>query len=254
MTKNLVIIPTYNEKENIRNITKAVFEKIDTHILIVDDNSPDGTGKIADELAEENEYKGRLFVLHRSKKEGLGKAYVAGFKWALERDYEHIFEMDADFSHNPDYLPLFLEKIKEYDLVIGSRYVKGGGVQNWSFLRMLISKGGSLYSRMILGIPIKDLTGGYKCFRRIVLESIDLDNLLLSGFGFQIEMNYRAYKKGFRVYELPIIFTDRLLGKSKMSQKIFFEALLLVIKLRLKVRETPISLPPAGSSASDKPR
>ncbi len=253
MSENLVIIPTYNEKENIRNITKAVFDRIDTHILIVDDNSPDGTGKIADELSE-NEYKGRLFVLHREKKEGLGKAYVSGFKWALAREYRHIFEMDADFSHNPDYLPLFLEKIKDYDLVIGSRYVKGGGVQNWPFFRMLISKGGSLYSRTILGIPIRDLTGGFKCFRRVVLESIDLDNLLLSGFGFQIEMNYRTYKKGFRVFELPIIFTDRILGKSKMSQKIFFEALLMVIKLRLRVKETPISLPPAGSSASDKPR
>lgn len=253
MSENLVIIPTYNEKENIRNITKAVFEKIDTHILIVDDNSPDGTGKIADELSE-NVYNGKLFVLHRERKEGLGKAYIAGFKWALARNYQYIFEMDADFSHNPDYLPQFLEKIKEYDLVIGSRYVKGGGVQNWPFFRMLISKGGSLYSRTILGIPIKDLTGGYKCFRRIVLESIDLDNLLLSGFGFQIEMNYRAYKKGFRIYELPIIFTDRILGKSKMSQKIFFEALLMVIKLRLKVKETPISLPPADSSASDKPQ
>lgn len=253
MSENLVIIPTYNEKENIRNITKAVFDKIDTHILIVDDNSPDGTGRIADELAE-NEYKGRLFVLHREKKEGLGKAYVAGFKWALSREYRHIFEMDADFSHNPDYLPSFLEKIKEYDLVIGSRYVKGGGVENWPFFRMLISKGGSFYSRMILGIPIRDLTGGFKCFRRVVLESIDLDNLLLSGFGFQIEMTYRAYKKGFKIYELPIIFTDRVLGKSKMSQKIFFEALLMVIKLRLKVKETPISLPPAGPSASDRPQ
>ncbi len=253
MSENLVIIPTYNEKENVNNIIRAVFGKIDTHILIVDDNSPDGTGMIADELAN-GEFKDRLFVLHREKKEGLGKAYVAGFKWALKREYQHIFEMDADFSHNPDYLPQFLEKIKDYDLVIGSRYVKGGGVENWPFIRMLISKGGSLYSRTVLGIPIRDLTGGFKCFRRIVLESIDLDNLLLSGFGFQIEMNYRTYKKGFKVFELPIIFTDRILGKSKMSQKIFFEALLMVIKLRLRVKESPISLPPAGSSASDKPQ
>lgn len=251
MSTNLVIIPTYNEKENLTNIVKAVFAKIDTHILIVDDNSPDGTGELAEELAS-GEFRDRLFVLHREKKEGLGKAYVAGFKWALARDYQHIFEMDADFSHNPDYLPQFLEKIRDYDLVIGSRYVRGGGVENWSFFRMLISRGGSLYSRMVLGIPIRDLTGGFKCFRRIVLESINLDNLFLSGFGFQIEMNYRTYKKGFRVFELPIIFRDRMFGKSKMSQRIFFEALLMVIRLRLRVKETPISLPPAGSSASDR--
>ena len=234
MHKGIIVIPTYNEIENIEIILDKVFSlNLGVDILIVDDNSPDKTYEKVQEIIDNKLYKDALHLMIRENKEGLGKAYVAGFKWCLARKYDFIIEMDADLSHDPKYLPSFLENIKEYDLVIGSRYVQGGGVVNWSLLRKFISFGGSTYARMILGISIKDVTGGFKCFRREVLEAIDLDNIISAGYAFQIEMNYRTILKGFKVKEVPIIFEDRIAGQSKMSKKIFIEALLNVVTLRL---------------------
>ena len=229
--KRLVIIPTYNELENIVNIVLTVLKlRKDYHVLIIDDNSPDGTGKVADDLTRKHD---EVFVIHRPKKEGLGPAYIEGFKWALERGYELIFEMDADFSHNPEHLLWFEKEIPKYDLVIGSRYVKIGGTINWSKYRILISRLGNLYARIITGMPFSDLTSGFKCFQRGVLELIDLDKIKSKGYAFQIETTYRAYKRGFRVKEIPIIFHERRVGKSKLSRQIVFEAVWKVIKLRL---------------------
>lgn len=232
MNKALVCVPTYNEKDNLEPITSAILKaepRVD--ILVVDDNSPDGTGKLADELAAKEP---RIRVLHREKKEGLGRAYLAAFKWALNEGYEYILEMDADFSHDPRYLPVLLNEAEAgADLVLGSRYVEGGGTVNWGVGRQIISKGGSLYARTILGVGIRDLTGGFKCFRRHVLEALNLDSIQTSGYGFQIEMTYRALKRGFNVKEVPIVFEDRRVGQSKMSRKIFLEAFLNVWKLRL---------------------
>ena len=234
MHKGIIVIPTYNEIENIEIILEKVFSlNLGVDILIVDDNSPDKTYEKVQEIIDNKLYKDALHLMIRENKEGLGKAYVAGFKWCLARKYDFIIEMDADLSHDPKYLPSFLENIKEYDLVIGSRYVQGGGVVNWSLLRKFISFGGSTYARTILGISIKDVTGGFKCFRREVLEAIDLDNIISAGYAFQIEMNYRTILKGFKVKEVPIIFEDRIAGQSKMSKKIFIEALLNVVTLRL---------------------
>ena len=234
MYKGIIVIPTYNEIENIESILEKVYAlDLDLDILIVDDNSPDKTYAKVQELIDADLYKGALHLMIRENKEGLGRAYIAGFKWCLERDYSFVIEMDADLSHDPKYLPSFLENIKTYDLVIGSRYVEGGGVVNWSLLRKFISFGGSTYARTILGISIKDVTGGFKCFRREVLEAIDLDKIISAGYAFQIEMNYRTILKGFSVKEVPIVFEDRIAGKSKMSKKIFIEALLNVITLRL---------------------
>ena len=238
MSRGVIVIPTYNEIDNIEVILEKVFSLgLGVDILIVDDNSPDKTYAKVQELIDAETYSGQLHLLIRQKKEGLGRAYVAGFKWCLERDYTFIIEMDADLSHDPKYLPSFIENIKEYDLVIGSRYVKGGGVVNWSLLRKFISFGGSTYARTILGISIKDVTGGFKCFRRDVLEAIDLDNILSAGYAFQIEMTYRTILKGFRVKEVPIVFEDRVAGKSKMSKKIFIEALLNVVTLRMHKKD-----------------
>ena len=238
MSRGVIVIPTYNEIENIEVILEKVFAlDLGVDILIVDDNSPDKTYEKVQEIIDTNTYNGQLHLLIRAQKEGLGKAYVAGFKWCLERDYPFIIEMDADLSHDPKYLPAFIENIKEYDLVIGSRYVAGGGVVNWSPLRKFISFGGSTYARTILGISIKDVTGGFKCFRREVLEAIDLDGIISAGYAFQIEMNYRTILKGFKVKEVPIIFEDRVAGKSKMSKKIFIEALLNVVTLRLNKKQ-----------------
>jgi len=238
MSRGVIVIPTYNEIENIEVILEKVFSLgLGVDILIVDDNSPDKTYAKVQELIDAETYSGQLHLLIRQKKEGLGKAYVAGFKWCLERDYAFIIEMDADLSHDPKYLPSFIENIKEYDLVIGSRYVKGGGVVNWSLLRKFISFGGSTYARTILGISIKDVTGGFKCFKREVLEAIDLDNIMSAGYAFQIEMTYRTILKGFSVKEVPIIFEDRIAGKSKMSKKIFIEALLNVVSLRMHKKD-----------------
>lgn len=231
MNPALVIVPTYNERENLEPITTAILAadpRLD--ILVVDDNSPDGTGQLADALAAKEP---RIKVLHREKKEGLGRAYIAAFKHALTLPYEFIFEMDADFSHDPKYLPHFLEAMNQgADLVLGSRRVTGGGTVNWGLGRQAISAGGSFYARSVLGIDIRDVTGGFKCFRRKVLESIDLDTVKSSGYGFQIELTYRTLRKGFVVKEIPIVFEDRRVGKSKMSRKIFLEALAMVWRLR----------------------
>jgi dolichol-phosphate mannosyltransferase len=228
----LVIVPTYNERDNLPAVIAAVHKHLPIgDLLIVDDNSPDGTGQLADQLAAAD---AQLHVLHRPGKQGLGTAYIAGFHWALEKDYEYIFEMDCDFSHDPAYLPQLLGTAERgADLVLGSRYVRGGGTVNWGPLRKVISRGGSLYARTILGVPVNDLTGGFKCFRRRVLEAIDLDTVSAQGYGFQIEMTYRTLKRGFKVVEVPIVFVDRRVGQSKMSRKIFLEALTLVWRLRL---------------------
>lgn len=229
--KTLVIIPTYNEKENIGQIVPQILEKdLSIDILIVDDNSPDGTGKIADEMAEENP---RMRVLHREKKAGLGTAYKAGFRYALENGYDYVFEMDADFSHDPKYVPDFLEAIKEADLVLGSRYISGVNVINWPISRLLLSYYANVYTRWVTGLPVKDATGGFKCFRREVLEKVDLDKVQSEGYSFQIEMSLRAWKKGFKIKEIPIVFWDRRVGQSKMSKKIVREAIWRVWKLRI---------------------
>ena len=228
----LIIFPTYNEKDNIETIVHAVLP-LDPriHVLIVDDNSPDGTGRIADRLSQQEE---KVHVLHRKAKEGLGRAYIAGFKWAIEGKYDYIFEMDADFSHGPEYIKTFLKEIKDNDLVIGSRYISGVNVINWPMSRLLLSYFANMYSRLITGMPIRDATGGYKCFRREVLEAINLDQVHSSGYSFQIEMNMRVWKKGFRIKEIPIVFIDRVAGNSKMSKRIMREAIWMVWWLRIK--------------------
>ena len=229
--KILVIIPTYNEAENIPSLIPGVLKQDkNIDILIVDDNSPDGTGEIVKEIIKANT---RLHILEREGKMGLGSAYIAGFKYAIQNKYDYIFEMDADFSHNPDDLPKLLEAIKENDLVIGSRYINGVNVVNWSARRLALSLMASKYVRVITGMPLKDPTGGFKCFRRNVLESINLDNILSDGYSFQIEMNYKIWRKGFRIKEIPIIFVERRSGKSKMSKKIVREAIFVVWKLKL---------------------
>ncbi len=231
MKRTLIIIPTYNEKENIGEIIPVILEKDPSiDVLIVDDNSPDGTGKIADEMVKENS---RIKVLHREKKAGLGTAYKTGFKYALENGYDHIFEMDADFSHDPKYIPLFLEAIKKADLVLGSRYISGVNVINWPMSRLLLSYYANVYTRWVTGLPVRDATGGFKCFRREVLEKIDLDRVQSEGYSFQIEMSFRAWKKGFKIKEVPIVFEDRRVGQSKMSKKIVREAIWRVWKLRI---------------------
>jgi dolichol-phosphate mannosyltransferase len=230
--KALVIIPTYNESENIEKIVPLVMEKDPSiHVLIVDDNSPDGTGRIADEMAKKD---GRVSVIHREKKSGLGTAYIAGFKFALEKGYDLIFEMDCDFSHDPKYVPHFLKAIQEADLVLGSRYVDGVNVINWPMSRLLLSYYANVYSRLVTGLPVKDATSGFKCFRREVLEAIDLGRVKSNGYSFQIEMSFRAWKKGFKIKEIPIVFEDRKVGQSKMSKKIVREAVWMVWKLRLR--------------------
>lgn len=229
--RSLVIIPTYNERENITKIIPAALaqdENLD--VLIVDDGSPDGTGAIVDQMAAENP---RIHALHREGKLGLGTAYVAGFKWALSRDYEFIFEMDADFSHNPEMLPKFLEAIQNADLVLGSRYINGQiNVVNWPISRLFLSYSANIYARQITRLRVFDATGGFKCFRRRVLEAIDLDDVRSNGYAFQIEMTFRAWKKGFRIVEIPIVFVDRTEGASKMSKKIVREAVWMVWRLR----------------------
>lgn len=228
----LIIFPTYNEAENIEKIVHAVLP-MDPRIsvLIVDDNSPDGTGDIADRLVAADS---NVNVLHREKKEGLGRAYLAGFKWAIERKYDFIFEMDADFSHGPEYIRDFLREIQEYDLVLGSRYISGVNVINWPMSRLLLSYFANYYTRIVTGLPLRDATGGFKCFRRNVLEALDLDAVTASGYSFQIEMSMRVWKKGFSIKEIPIVFVDRTAGESKMSKKIMREAIWMVWLLRLK--------------------
>jgi len=231
-SRALICIPTYNELENICLIIPAVLEQLPgAHVLIIDDNSPDGTGESADEMAKDDE---RIHVLHRGGKEGLGKAYVAGFNWALDRDYDKIVEFDADFSHNPVYLPEMLKLLEHFDVVVGSRRVLGGGTENWGPARKAISWAGSFYSRTVLGVQVKDLTGGFNGFKRAALQEIDISTLKTSGYGFQIEIKYRACLAGLKVKEMPIIFKDRERGISKMSLGIFAEAMLQVLRLRIK--------------------
>jgi len=230
--KALVIIPTYNELENIRKLIPEVLSQDESiHLLIVDDSSPDGTGNYVEEESKKND---RIHLLKREKKMGLGTAYLAGFKHAVQNDYDFIFEMDADFSHDPNELKNFLIAIKEYDLVLGSRYINGVRVLNWPMTRLLLSFFASVYTRLITGLPVRDATGGFKCFRRKVLESIDLTKIKSNGYSFQIEMTFKAYAKGFKIKEIPIVFTDRVKGKSKMSKKIVREAVMMVWKLRLQ--------------------
>jgi dolichol-phosphate mannosyltransferase len=225
----VVCLPTYNERENLEAMLRALGDK-DLHVLVVDDNSPDGTGELADKLAEELDY---VSVLHRPGKEGLGPAYLAGFRRALTEGAELVLEMDCDFSHNPADVPRLVAAAADADLVLGSRYVEGGGVRNWGLLRRIISAGGSWYARVLLGAPVHDLTGGFKCYRRAVLEAIDLDAIHSKGYAFQIETTYRALRAGFRVVEVPITFVDREAGGSKMSKAIVAEAIWKVPLLRL---------------------
>ena len=228
----LVVIPTYNERVNLAHIAPLILQQdARLELLVVDDNSPDGTGQLADELAAADP---RVHVLHRPTKAGLGKAYIAGFRWALERKYDLIFEMDADFSHDPKYLTDLLRAIEDADLVIGSRYRTGVNVINWPISRLLLSLGANQYARWITGLPLTDSTGGFKCFRRRVLEAIDLERVRSNGYSFQIEMSFRAWKKGFRLREVPIVFTDRVEGQSKMNKRIVREAIWMVWWLRLQ--------------------
>lgn len=228
----LVVIPTYNEIKNLPLIVPEVLRQDPRiEVLVVDDGSPDGTGQLADRMGEEDS---RIHCLHRTAKEGLGKAYLAGFRWALEHEYDFIFEMDADFSHDPKYLSAFLTEIEEADLVIGSRYKTGVNVINWPMSRLLLSYGANLYARWITGLPLTDSTGGFKCFRRSVLATLDLDRVESNGYAFQIEMSFRAWKRGFRLREIPIVFVDRVEGQSKMNKKIVREAIWMVWWIRLR--------------------
>ena len=234
--KPLVVIPTYNERENIRELIPEILSLAhEFHVLIVDDNSPDGTGKLADALA--GEYPGEVHVLHRERKEGLGRAYLAGFGWALAREYDPIFEMDADFSHDPRYLSAFLKHLEkhDHDVVVGSRWYDGRlSAVNWDFKRVLLSRLGSIYARLVTGVPVSDATAGFKCFRRRVLERVGLENVLSEGYSFQIEMNWRAHQAGFRIGEIPTIFYERRHGSSKMSGSIIREALWILWKMKVR--------------------
>lgn len=229
--RGLVIVPTYNESDNITRIVPLILSQDPRlEVLIVDDNSPDGTGKLADALAAENS---RVHVLHRAAKQGLGRAYLAGFTWALERTYDFIFEMDADFSHDPAHLPEFLAAVKDADMVLGSRYRDGKvTVVNWPMTRLILSYAANIYARFVTGMHLGDATGGFKCFRRHVLEAIPLSQVRSNGYAFQIEMSFRAWKRGFRIAEIPIVFHDRTEGESKMSKGIVREAVLMVWRLR----------------------
>lgn len=229
----LVILPTYNEIGNLAPMVESILGQGPIfNVLVIDDGSPDGTGLLADHLKET--YPGRVEVIHRRGKLGLATAYLAGFRYGMQRGYDYLFEMDADFSHNPDYLPRFIETLETHgaDVVLGSRYVTGGGATRWPWYRKLISRGGSLYASKMLGVDVRDMTGGFKCFRRSVLEAINLESIESTGYGFQIEMTYRAVESGFRVAEMPIVFEERREGKSKMSAGIFVEAFWMVTKMR----------------------
>ena len=231
MPKAVVCLPTYNERENIEPMLRVLGDK-DVHVLVIDDNSPDGTGELADRLAQELGY---VDVLHRERKEGLGPAYLAGFRHALAGHGELILEMDCDFSHDPDYVPRLIAAVEDgADLALGSRYVSGGSVENWGLVRRFVSAGGSLYARLLLGVRVHDLTGGFKCYRRAVLETIDLQAIDSKGYAFQIETTYRALRAGFKVIEVPITFADREVGGSKMSKAIVAEAIWKVPGLRVK--------------------
>lgn len=231
MFRSLVVVPTYNERENLpRLIPSVLAQHASLEVLVVDDASPDGTGQVAAEIAAAEP---RVHVLHRSGKLGLGTAYLAGFRWGIERGYDYLFEMDADFSHDPSHLPHFLEAVQEFDVVLGSRYLHGRvTVVNWPITRLLLSYFANVYARWVTGLPVADATGGFKCFRREVLEALELDRVESNGYAFQIEMSYRAWKKGFRLGEIPIMFVDRDVGESKMSKSIVREAVWRVWRLR----------------------
>jgi len=238
-SKTLVIVPTYNERDNLPPLAARLLAlPVPVDLLVVDDNSPDGTGKVADGLAAEHP---QIQVLHRAEKDGLGRAYCAGFAWALERDYEFTFEMDGDLSHNPDDVPKFLDAAQNADLVLGSRYCNGIRVLNWPFPRLMLSKGAAKYVQVVTGMPFTDPTGGYKCFRRIALQTIDLQNIRSNGYSFQIELTHKLWRQGMRIVEVPIIFTDRFQGRSKMSGKIVREAFVMVWRLWLQngLRRSP---------------
>lgn len=228
----LVVIPTYNEAENIAKLVPAVLRQApNIDVLVVDDGSPDGTGAIVKELMASHPH---VHLIERQGKQGLGTAYVLGFKYAIEHGYTYVFEMDADFSHSPNDIPIFLSKIKDYDLVIGSRYINGVRVLNWPMNRLLLSYFANVYTRIITGLPVRDATGGFKCYRIEALKAIDLDNIRSNGYAFQIEMSYKMWRKGFRLIEIPIVFTDRREGHSKMSKHIVYEAMFMLLKLRLR--------------------
>ena len=228
----IIIIPTYNEEENIEKIILEI-QKLNCPLLVVDDNSADKTREIVEKYVDDK----NIFILKRAGKMGLASAYIDGFRFAIQKGFDCFIEMDADFSHNPKYLPIMFKELEENDVVIGSRNVKDGGVLGWSFLRNFISKGGSIYSQIVLNCPLKDLTGGFNGWKKEVLDAIGLENIISKGYCFQIEMKYRAFKKGFKIKEFPIIFEDRKFGKSKMSKAIFFEALLNVLKIRFNIRK-----------------
>jgi dolichol-phosphate mannosyltransferase len=239
MNRTLVVVPTYNERDNLPPLAQRLLGlSVSVDLLIVDDNSPDGTGKIADELAAKHT---SVHVLHRSEKNGLGRAYIAGFKWALEHGYEFVFELDGDFSHNPDDIPMFLEAAQNADLVLGSRYMNGIRVINWPLSRLMLSKSAAKYVQIITGMPFTDPTGGYKCFSRRALQVINLEEVRSNGYSFQIEMTHKLWRQGLRVVEVPIVFTDRFQGHSKMSGHIVKEALWMVWRLLFqnKLRRRP---------------
>jgi dolichol-phosphate mannosyltransferase len=231
--RTIIVVPTYNERANLAELTEKIQQFApDVHLLIVDDNSPDNTGGLADELSSKRPDK--IFVLHRSNKEGLGKAYINGFKWVLQRDYDCIVQMDADLSHDPAHLPRFFEKIEENDLVVGSRYLQGISVVNWDLKRLILSKLATNYVRFVTRVPFTDTTSGYSCWRRQALEKINFENAFSSGYLFLVEMKYKAWRKGFRLAEVPIIFIERKSGDSKLDWKVFCEAVWGVVRLRLK--------------------
>src|SRR5215467_892117 len=244
MNSTLVVVPTYNERENLPPLTQRLLAlPVQVDMLVVDDNSPDGTGKVADELAGKHP---SIHVLHRNEKSGLGRAYIAGFKWALEHGYENVFELDGDFSHNPDDIPMFLEAARDAELVLGSRYLNGIRIINWPLSRLMLSKSAAKYVNWVTGMPFTDPTGGYKCFRRRALEAIDLDAIRSNGYSLQIEMTHKLWRQGMRVVEVPIIFTDRFQGHSKMSGHIVQEAFWMVWRLLFqnRMRRRPTSTPP----------
>jgi len=246
MNQTLVVVPTYNERENLTPLVQKLLAlPVPVDVLVVDDNSPDGTGKLAEELASKYPV---IHVLHRSEKNGLGRAYLAGFNWALEQGYEFVFELDGDMSHNPDDIPMFLEAARGADLVLGSRYLNGIRIINWPLSRLMLSKGAATFVQRVTGMPFTDPTGGYKCFRRRALEAIELSAIHSNGYSFQIEMTHKLWRKGMKIVEVPIIFTDRFQGRSKMSRSIMFEAFFMVWRLlvqnRFRKRPTAPPAPP----------
>jgi len=256
MNQTLIVVPTYNERENLARMAQRLLTlPVGVDLLVVDDHSPDGTGKLADELAARHP---TIHVLHRAEKNGLGRAYIAGFKWALQRSYEFVFEMDGDFSHNPDDIPVLLEAARDADLVLGSRYINGSRIINWPLSRLMLSKGAAKYVQIITGMPFTDPTGGYKCFRRRALEAVQLDEVRSNGYSFQIELTHKLWRQGMKILEVPIIFTERVKGHSKMSGHIVREAFFMVWRLWLQngLRRSP-RLPPRplmhAESKSERP-